>query len=182
MKVEIEVKAKQEAKPLKIHERRNMKSSLLLLFISTYTSLAGQDIRLRDKTLQTVKEIDENKKQPVSFSTSPNNVFTYETSNGRFIKLIHRFEKDNAKTEQLFYIHNDELIYSTETEILFFGKDSSSWRGTYFFANGKLKDYETLGHGKSELDNWKPEEEVIRNYKRTKNVVVAYTRQKDEPK
>lgn len=158
-----------------------MKYLLLFLFVLTYTSITGQIPSSHEKVIQRVKEIDNSKNQLIAFSTTSNDYFAYKTSNGKFVKLIHRFKTGNAKTGQLFYINNDALVYSVD-EVLYFSKDSSSWRGTYFFVNGKLKDYETLGHCKSELDDWEPEKEVTRNYKRVKNIVVAHIRKKGEPK
>lgn len=159
-----------------------MKYLLLFLFVSICISSSGQDISLREKIVQTVKQIDKNKKQVAGFSTTKNKYFTYKTSNGKLVKLTYLFKNDSTKTEQIFYINNGKLIYSTEDEVLYSSKDSSIWRGTYFFANGRLKDYETLGHGKSELDDWEPEKEMVNNYKRVRNIITAHIKQKSEPK
>ena len=35
------------------------------------------------------------------------------------------------------------------------------WSGVFYFQNGKLLDHTTNGHGKSELDNWDPEADML---------------------
>jgi hypothetical protein len=57
------------------------------------------------------------------------------------------------------------LLLAEETILdIYNGKDSISWLGTYLFEKGKLKDYYTNGHGKSETDDWDPEKEVLYNF------------------
>lgn len=73
------------------------------------------------------------------------------------------------------------LIFSTESITYYYGKDSIGWAGIYYFSKGKLQDHETLGHGKSELDTWNPEAEVLRNYHKVKAVIVNYMRKMNGP-
>ena len=82
-------------------------------------------------------------------------------------------DKDSS-VKQEFYILASFLIFSTESITYYYGKDSIGWGGVYYFSEGKLKDYETLGHGKSEDEKWNPEAEVLRNYQKTNDAIVSY--------
>jgi len=70
------------------------------------------------------------------------------------------------------------LIYATEFITSYYGdkdqKDSIVWGGNYYFSKGKLVDLITLGHGKSETDEWNPQLEVLANYQAAKNDIIRH--------
>jgi len=64
------------------------------------------------------------------------------------------------------------LIYAYESEVFFETsqnmKDGTMWNGDFYFSKGKLIEHVTNGHGRSELDNWNPEKEVLEKWKSRK--------------
>jgi len=42
------------------------------------------------------------------------------------------------------------------------------WGGGFYFSKGKLIDHVTLGHGKSETDDWDPEKEILQRLEKRK--------------
>ncbi|HKC37497.1 MAG TPA: hypothetical protein VKB95_15580, partial [Chitinophagaceae bacterium] len=42
------------------------------------------------------------------------------------------------------------------------------WAGDFYFSKGRLIDHVTLGHGKSEKDDWNPEKEILQRLKKRK--------------
>ena len=71
------------------------------------------------------------------------------------------YRDGNIDHEEVFYFKNGSLIYSTERETPADGA-GAAWSGNFYFQNEKLLDFSTNGHGKSELDDWDPEAEVLR--------------------
>ncbi|NOT52346.1 MAG: hypothetical protein HOP10_13835 [Chitinophagaceae bacterium] len=81
---------------------------------------------------------------------------------------------DSTDYEEEYYLHEGTLIFATEKEVWRFPSmnpvDSMGWSGVFYFSKGKLIYQSTLGHGKSELDNWDPEKEIwMRHSKRRYN-------------
>ena len=76
-----------------------------------------------------------------------------------------------ACTEK-YYFKDGSLIYAYESEILFFPAEGidqgTKWAGDFYFSKGKLTDHVTSGHGKSELDDWDPEKEILLRLKKRK--------------
>ena len=98
--------------------------------------------------------------------------YSYWTKAGKITKIIRQFKILNDSTEQTFYFNNNQLVYSTENIMTYYVEknvsDSILWGGTYYFKSGKLIDIRTLGHGKSESDDWNPQAEVLLNSKNAK--------------
>jgi hypothetical protein len=73
---------------------------------------------------------------------------------------------------------NGQLIYAIETIISYYpngnSSDSITWRGDFYFSKGKLIDHVTLGHGKSEMDDWDPEHEMLSALNDSKRDIVRY--------
>jgi hypothetical protein len=69
--------------------------------------------------------------------------------------------------EEEFFIRNGEPVFAYEKETA--TKDGEvihEWSGEYYFEDGKIFDIETLGHGKSETDDWEPEKEIPKLYRK----------------
>lgn len=87
-----------------------------------------------------------------------------------FNKTIFKVEKleTNGFKQDVFYYSdiNYHIIYAKETELTIFEKDTITWSCEYFFDDGKLEDWVSLGHGKTEAENWKPQVilEKFQNY------------------
>ncbi len=79
---------------------------------------------------------------------------------------------DSTAYNEKYYLKDGGLIYAYESEIFFSlpaGIDQGTkWAGDFYFSKGKLIDYVTLGHGKSELDDWDPEKEILQGLKKRK--------------
>ena len=145
-----------------------------------------QDKQHNTKTDSLVLAID---KRPDSiFSITK----TVRTSNNQTIVYKYQFKKKNGSAYyirrelrykdslivQVFYSVGSSLIFSSESITNYYGKDSTGWGGTYYFSNGKLKDYTTFGHGKSEFDDWNPEVEVLSNYRLSCVFIATETRKR----
>jgi hypothetical protein len=70
------------------------------------------------------------------------------------------------------------LNYATELITSYYGDknkpDTMVWGGNYYFSKNKLLDFITLGHGKSETDEWDPQQEVLANCKATRNDIARH--------
>ncbi len=104
--------------------------------------------------------------------------YQYQTRHGSIVKIERRFKLHNDSTLQTFYFKNAGLIYATEFIISYYGEknkpDSMFWGGHYYFATNKLLDQITLGHGKSETDEWDPQQEVLANCKAARNDIARH--------
>ena len=71
-----------------------------------------------------------------------------------------------------YYFKEGSLIYAYESIVFFLpdlGIDQGTmWAGDFYFAKGKLIDHVTLGHGKSEKDDWDPEKEILERLEKRK--------------
>jgi len=81
---------------------------------------------------------------------------------------------DSTDYEEVYYLDKGALVFASEKEVMRFPSmdpvDSIGWSGFFYFSEHKLLFQSTLGHGKSEMDNWNPEKEVrVRFSKRTYN-------------
>lgn len=104
--------------------------------------------------------------------------YQYQTRHGSIVKIERRFKLHSDSTLQTFYFKNTRLIYATEFIISYYGEknkpDSMFWGGNYYFAKNKLLDFITLGHGKSETDEWDPQQEVLANCKAARNDIARH--------
>ena len=92
--------------------------------------------------------------------------------NKQFSRIIINHAIDSIRYSEKYYFKNGSLIYAYESEIWdspFWGQiEYSIWSGDFYFSKGKLIDHVTLGHGKSELDDWDPENEILQRLKKRK--------------
>jgi ABC-type transport system substrate-binding protein len=146
---------------------------LIILFFTVFPA-GAQNVLLRKKVDGLVHQIDIAKGNSFVCQISSNS-YQYKLVNDKLAMITRQFRKGNIKTEQSFYLNEGSLIFSTENETTFFEKDTTGigWGGVYYFDEDKLKDYETLGHGKSENETWKPEPEVLANFKKARKEVSS---------
>jgi hypothetical protein len=104
--------------------------------------------------------------------------YQYQTRHNNIVKIERRFKLHNDSTLQTFYFKNTQLIYATELITSYYGEktkpDSMVWGGNYYFLKTKLLDFITLGHGKSETDDWNPRQEVLANCQAAKNDIARH--------
>lgn len=93
-------------------------------------------------------------------------------NNKQFTFINVEYKIDSAVYSEKYYLKNGSLIYAYESELLYFPSlkidDPSTWAGDFYFANNKMIDYVTLGHGKSEKDDWDPEKEILQRLRKRK--------------
>jgi hypothetical protein len=104
--------------------------------------------------------------------------YQYIENSSGYIKISRQFSHKNDTIQQTFYVKNGGLIYATEKITSYFtdnGKtDSIVWSGDFYFANSKLIDHITLGHGKSEFDNWNPQQDMLTAFRESKRDIARY--------
>lgn len=80
--------------------------------------------------------------------------------------------KYSVAYSEKYYFKDGSLIYAYESEIFFNPPEGidkgTKWAGYFYFSKEKLIDYVTLGHGKSELDDWDPEKDILMQLKKRK--------------
>ena len=130
-----------------------------------------------DNRLTNLTSFSEAQRTPKERKTTYKYQFKYNKN--AFEYIVKEFSDSDSMVKQTFYSKGPYLIYSTEFISYYYGKDTIRWGGKYYFSNGKLKDYETLGHGKSEKETWQPENEVFRNYRKAKEDISEYLRKKN---
>lgn len=95
-----------------------------------------------------------------------------------YITIQRQFSKNKDTIQQYFYMKNGELIYAIENITSFYGGNQKDnivfWSGQFYFSKNKLIDHVTLGHGKSELETWNPEQEMLTAFKESKQDVERF--------
>jgi len=155
-----------------------------IVFLSLPGLAFGQDFRLRKQIDSSVLAINKESKHILSFSKTEKDAqrglydvkYQLKREGGNIQKIVRQYRNSDSSVAQVFYTVNDSLIFATESIVYYYGKDSIEWSATYYFSDGKLEDFETLGHGKSEISTWNPEDEVFRNYQCAKSAVRGYLR------
>jgi hypothetical protein len=93
---------------------------------------------------------------------------TYENEKEPYV-IIYKFESLKLPIiyQEIYYTENKKLIFAQETELYISEnlKDTIQWNCKYFFENEKLVDLISLGHGKTEEDNWNPDL-ILEKFKR----------------
>lgn len=104
-------------------------------------------------------------------SGNTNRQYTYNRQHGRITAFSCSWTSGTAarteQTTQSFRLELGQLAEARESIISVYNhKDTSFWSCDYYFKDGHLADLSSTGHGKSEDDNWEPEQEVLSNYKK----------------
>ena len=95
------------------------------------------------------------------FSKCDQNIVAASDFNGKKGKkiIIINSQEDSLLFEEIYFEKNGELIYALESSMYMpinhFA--TSPWVCEFYFRGGKLLYYESLGHGKTETDEWEPE-------------------------
>jgi hypothetical protein len=142
----------------------------------------AQDFQLRKKIDSSVLKIDSRRTKTISFTktekTLDNKTITckyqFKYNQNQLEYASREYSDKDSSVKHEFYALASIIIFSAESISYYYGKDSVGWGGAYYFSGGILKDYETLGHGKSEDETWNPEAEVLGKYQRTKEAVINY--------
>ncbi len=164
-----------------------MTTLTIIVFLLLPHFVCGQDFILRKKIDSSVLAIDKTANQVLHFSKTEklgNSKirtlhYRFKNYNGHIGYIVRQYADRDSSVKQIFYALNSSLVYSTETIVYYFGNDSIGWSGTYYFSNGKLIDYETLGHGKSEQETWDPESEVLQNFRQATKEILRFLRSKN---
>ena len=109
--------------------------------------------------------------------------YRYLANKTAIVKIDRRFKNRGDSVYQLFYFRNNKLIYCTETIISYYNQhnvqDTMTWSGSFYFSDGKLIDYVTLGHGKSETEEWDPEADMLICCKEARNDILRFSGRKN---
>lgn len=105
--------------------------------------------------------------------------YTYQSKNGITVKIERQFSHKNDTINQIFYLKDGQMIYATETIISHYGKDSIVWNGGFYFSKGKLIDFITLGHGKSETENWDPQADITNAFYEARRDIARHRKAKN---
>ena len=159
---------------------------LLLAFLLTIISF-GQNKEKAIKTIDSiVKVISKDKKYTTSYfriqalkKVLHYISYTYKFEKKNILRIERKFSHKQDSIKQIFYLNNGQLIYAIETIVSHFANDSITWSGDFYFSNGKLLDYETLGHGKSEIETWDPESDILRSYSESKRDIIRHQKSKN---
>ncbi len=148
-----------------------MRPALFLIFLFCPLALLANDSLLRKKIKAQMATIEKQAGKPEKFRWKLGS-FTYKTVQNKNTKIVHDYDSGPQHIIKVFYIQDATLLYASETETAYYlAKDSSIWNASYYFKNGELADYLTLGHGKSELDGWKPGVDMLKDFKEALSVI-----------
>ncbi|MFD0991620.1 hypothetical protein [Tenacibaculum geojense] len=152
-----------------------MKKILLFLIFTLGTLSCNSQLKSKEeekKRLEIDKEFNQNSVncfegvQTVSDFNDKKEFWNIcELENGNRIITIESHEKE-IFFQEIYFERNGELIYAKETEN-FMPKNhfaQMSWNCEFYIEKGKLISLISLGHGKTEDDNWNPEM-IIKMYK-----------------
>jgi hypothetical protein len=148
---------------------------MVFLFIVLPFSIRAQEYTFKEKVDSMVSFIEkiEGHREVVRWKLG---FYEFTLADSFIVKIKHSYKAGSKTIERKFYMNkNWGLIYSTERESWYYESDSSVWAAKYFLRLGKLIDMITIGHGKSEADDWSPEKEIYLAYYKALDI---YTRHK----
>jgi hypothetical protein len=135
--------------------------------IDSLVSVIDGDITLQSKVFVTP-----------SLKAEKNEVrYKYWMKGSDVVKIVRNFTLLRDSVQQEYYFDYGKLIYSREKIDSYYGSgtlDFSTWNGRFYFLNDKLIDRFTHGHGKSELDEWNAELEVLSGCADARKDVTKY--------
>lgn len=104
--------------------------------------------------------------------------YLYVESKKQYITIERRFAHQEDSIWQTFYLKNNQLIYATEQITSYYANegqtDTMTWMGSFYFYRGKLIDHITLGHGKSEIDTWDPQSDMLTAFRESLRDIDRY--------
>ena len=151
-----------------------------------FTLLAIIAVQISNAQIAQLTEDQFREKVSVEFQTSYNKALTYfensmdydmtkknetwsvyEFDNKRIFKI--ESKKNNTTFIETFYEVDGQLRYAQEKEISFINTpDAIEWNCEYFLENGTIKTIMSLGHGKTERDDW-DSNEILTTYQKRKS-------------
>ena len=166
------------------HHFMKLITTLIVLIVCTQTS-AQETISTKRDVDAEVQRIDQDSRlKSVTFSIQAMKKvlhyieYNYLADENGYSKITRQFSRSNDTTRQTFYLKKGELIFVTEQIVSYCTErnktDSIAWSGDFYFSKGKLIDHVTLGHGKSELDTWDPEQEMLSAFNESKNDIARH--------
>ena len=88
--------------------------------------------------------------------------------NKQLARIMITYTIDSTDYTEKYYLKDGFLIYAYEGIY-----EYSAWSGGFYFSKGKLIDHVTLGHGKSETDDWDPEKEILQRFEKRKKELAS---------
>ncbi len=170
---------------------RRMRVLFTLAILILSNVLFAQNLAQQKAVIITaVKNIDQNKNAKATSFSIPalkkvlhHISYQYSQDKDGYIKIFRQYSHKNDTTQEAYYFKKGQLIYATETIISYYSHqaniDSSIWKGDFYFANGKLIDHVTLGHGRSETEEWNPEQDVLQSLREAKRDIERYKKIKN---
>lgn len=141
------------------------------IFLSVKLFAQDEHVLLRKKIDSTIRQLEKADGATERFRWKLG-YYEYKIVDSFIVRIIHSYKAGPTQVTKKFYCRdNGGLIFSSEWEITYYGEDSVTWAGSYYFDKMKLLYYETLGHGKSETEEWNPEVEALKNYDEALTVV-----------
>lgn len=150
---------------------------LLILFtcLLPYSLVIAQDTALiKRQTDSIVAGIDKTTGSTQKFRGIRFQQYEYKMIDDSLVKVILLSQRGPGQVKQTWYQHQGALLFATEHETSYYGRDSIKWGGTYYFQQGSLIHYVTLGHGKSETETWDPQKEVLAAWLKARSAVLNH--------
>ena len=145
---------------------------IILIFLSS--KLFAQNSLLIPRIDSSVKSINQLNKKKEIFLTDLGQ-YEFITKDSFIVKVVYEFRNNYKKVKKEFYFEKLKgIIYATETETNYLGNDSVIWIGRFYFEKSRLADYITIGHGKSETDDWEPEKDILVSYYKVLDRITSY--------
>lgn len=149
-----------------------MKWIFLFLILNTSIFFAQNDKAINDSLQSCIqKELESFKDEPdkhllkrVKDSNIILDIYKYDNQSTIFLVMENN---PSIARKEVIYIKDNKIRYASElVEDSYIACIANTlWECKYYFINGKLSFYESLGHGKSEDDSWDPEKELMKRYK-----------------
>jgi hypothetical protein len=167
-----------------------MKFSIAIFFslISTLSFAQDKEFIKKEIDSEIGRIHSQLKEAPVSFSIQAMKKvlhyisYKYVESENNYVMINRQFSRYNDTIRQTFYLKSGQLIYAREEIISYYtnknSTDSIPWSGNFYFSKGNLIDYITHGHGKSELDDWKPGNGMLIALDESKKDIARFKKKK----
>jgi len=147
---------------------------IFLIPFSTFGQKETFNSSAIDKIVDTIDKMSETQSKTFTIQKRLNNKSFIENwqyyENRQFSRIIIDYKIDSIAYSEKYYFNGGSFIYAYEAKTMYFPSLGSNayqgWSGGFYFLRGKLIDHTTLGHGKSESDDWDPEKEILQRLKK----------------
>ena len=163
----------------------------LIISIAWISTFAQEAVSSKRKSIDAdVQKIRNDKTpRPVTFSIQADKKvlhsisYNYISGADGYVRIKRQFSLNNDSIRQTFYLKKGQLIFANEQIITYHTgnnkTDSIGWSGDFYFSNGKLIYFETLGHGKSEDESWNPEQNMLSAFNDSVNDITRHKKKKN---